>query len=292
MLRKLLKYDLRSVGRFWWIVMIFLLGFFFVGAVSMRVYLESNDALIMAMDAGTLYVIMMLMSYLTFLVSMAGISICVLAVEVLIFIRFFKHFFTDEGYLTFTLPVSRKQLFFSKVVTSVVWMSLTGVVMGVGFVLMLLIVPTNTFRQDVFPEIVNGLKFSFEETHWTQWLWVALWQIIGGLISVASLILSPCVVYFCITLGSTVVKRAKVFAAIGAYLLMNGITYVASQILTTFGMLSLSLGIFDILYQASDLELNILITLVFLLAFAVVSTLAAFFYCLTQNILERRLNLA
>ena len=52
--------------------------------------------------------------------AMLLVIACVMAIiasavvtELLVFVRFYKNFFTDEGYLTFTLPVSRKDLLLS-----------------------------------------------------------------------------------------------------------------------------------------------------------------------------------
>ena len=44
MLRKLLKYDLRSVGRVWWIAMLTLIGASFSTSISMRLYLELSNS--------------------------------------------------------------------------------------------------------------------------------------------------------------------------------------------------------------------------------------------------------
>ena len=40
---------------------------------------------------------------------------------IFVFIRYYKNFFTDEGYLTFTLPVKRSTLLNAKTVNAMIW---------------------------------------------------------------------------------------------------------------------------------------------------------------------------
>lgn len=56
------------------------------------------------------------------------VAVCaVLLTMALMVYRFYKNLMTDEGYLMFTLPVSRSQLIWAKLIASVVWSALTAV---------------------------------------------------------------------------------------------------------------------------------------------------------------------
>lgn len=55
---------------------------------------------------------------------------------VMIVQQFEKNLLGDEGYLMFTLPVKTESLMFSKIIISIVWMILSGIVAGItGFIL-------------------------------------------------------------------------------------------------------------------------------------------------------------
>ncbi len=291
MLGKLLKYDMRSVGRFWWIAMLTMVGMSFCAGGSLRAYLEIMELQNSTNFAG-LIVLLYMLSYLLFLLSVVGIGLCMIAVAILIIVRYFKHLFTDEGYLTFTLPVTRKQIFFSKMLNAVIWMSLSGIVLSFC-VLIIYLISCPTYGEgllaiDSYIDLLKSISSSFSK----RGFWVIIQFVISNLISVASIALSVGVVYFCITLGATVVKRAKIVVGVGAYYLLNVVTNAVMSVFGTIPFFFLIIGFVSIMEKAPAPALDGAITLIMLIIFAVVAALAAFFYCLTLNILERRLNLA
>ena len=74
--------------------------------------------------------------FLGFLLLCASI----LTMMVLIVVNFYKTLITDEGYLTFTLPVSPTKLLLSKVLNGIIWNTIMLVIFGLG--LALIIVPS------------------------------------------------------------------------------------------------------------------------------------------------------
>lgn len=300
MLGKLLKYDLKSVGKYWWILVIAMLSLFGVGGTSFglvqlignHMYDEivlHNHLLSLTMGLASAFL------SLTFILSLVGIGICGFGVSVLIYVRYFKHLFTDEGYLTFTLPASRGQIFNAKVLNAAIWCFLTSIVVSVGTFVMMMLIFIIPFDYEYDVEVIKILAKFISSIPFTQWLWFGVWAVIGAFITVASFFLSPCAAYFCITLGATVFKKAKVFGAIGVYVLMYMAVETVTQISAygvMFFMALSSMGIVDILSKATDLGLNALITSILLIILGITATLAAFFYSITRNILERKLNLA
>lgn len=287
MLRKLLKYDLKSVGRFWWIIMIVMVILFGMIGVSAR-FLTEAFTQPSGSDAEAFFGILAGLSYLPAYFEILCVSVCVIAVEVLIYVRYFKHFFTDEGYLTFTLPVSRKTHLLSKIITYVFWMYLTGIVVFIGFCgIVIIAIPFGSY-----PSVITNAINTLSYIPFTQILWFALWMIIGIPINIASLVCVCCFTFFCITFGATIVKRGKIFASIGIYIGMTTLLGWAGQTVSVFAALFLSEGLATIMMNAGDFEINLLITAIMLLVLAVISTAAAFTYSLTRIILERKLNLA
>lgn len=295
MLRKLLKYDIKAVGKFWWIAAVTMLGCFVIGGSSLSTFIWT---LVENLEEGPNGITTMLLIglYMLTLFSIVGVSICLVAVEVLIFIRYFKHLFTDEGYLTFTLPVSRKKIFLSKVLSALLWSVLNSVViyLGVGLMIAIIIVP-GIFRWDMGPFLSSfgeQLLSKLGEIPPLQWVWITLWSILIDIGSIVFSLASICFVYFCITLASTVVRRGKIPLAIGIYYGMSSIVYVVAEFVIYFGTLFGSIGTINILANAGELGVNLIITLVIAVVIAAAATVAAFLYCITQNMLERKLNLA
>ena len=116
MLSKLLKYEFRATGRIMLPVYALLLvtagGTSVTGSLMGR-YPESTVLSIFR----TLF--MTLFAFTTF-----GVLLLTL---VLMVYRFYKNLMTDEGYLMFTLPVSRSQLIWSKLIVSMAWGILSAV---------------------------------------------------------------------------------------------------------------------------------------------------------------------
>ena len=110
MLVKSLKYDLRSVWRIWWI------GAATVLALSVPTGLAMRD---MILNEGNPDHI----PWGTFVIminNMVDVAFPLLS-AVLVGLRYYSHFFTDNGYMTFTLPVKRSTLYLSKFLNAMVW---------------------------------------------------------------------------------------------------------------------------------------------------------------------------
>ena len=295
MLKKLFKYDVKAVGRFWWIAAVTMLALIVLSGVAMSSYIFNFITMASGVDFDIVNFLVIMISYFAMLICMIGVGACFIAVEILIFIRYFKHLFTDEGYLTFTLPVSRKDIFLSKVISGAFWNCMTFLVAAIGYVIATAIVfvpyladeGIRPYFIELVRVIVNGIEIPA-----TQYLWFALWGIIAVIGVIASAVMSVCMTYFCITFGATVAKKGKIAAAIGIYYGMASIGAFVFETLISLGTVFMSAGAIEILLRTSALDINVIITLVLVLVAAIISTLAAFFYSITCNILERKLNLA
>ena len=126
MLSKLLKYEFRATGRIMLPVYALLLvtagGTSITGSLMGR-YPESTVLSIFR----TLF--MTLFAFTTF-----GVLLLTL---VLMVYRFYKNLMTDEGYLMFTLPVSRSQLIWSKLIVSMAWGILSAVLAALMWTMVL-----------------------------------------------------------------------------------------------------------------------------------------------------------
>ena len=292
MLGKLLKYDLWSVGRFWWIAMLTMIGASFSTAVSYRLYLElSMSQVYLSGENNVLIALAMMALNIISIISLVVIGASIIFVAALIYVRYYKHLFTDEGYLTFTLPVSRRQIFFSKLVNAGIWLLLSELVLFACAMVMIVIVIPSYGKGIIAVDTLRSMIQSILDDCRNRGFWMVLQVILSVLVTVSATMLSVGVVYFCITLGATVAKRAKIIVGIGTYYLID----VVSRVLgTALGIVPMVWVIVILLrFSESNIHLfNGAVSIMMLMLFAIVSLLAAFFHCLTLNILERKLNLS
>ena len=97
--------------------------------------------------------------------AIVAISICAASAIFFLIYRFYKSRFTDEGYLTFTLPVTNHQLLLSSITNTTLNLLIVGVVTAVTVLLIFLLalsaVPDVAVWEElkqVWPEILAVLK--------------------------------------------------------------------------------------------------------------------------------------
>ena len=201
------------------------------------------------------------------------------------FVCFYKNFFTDAGYLTFTLPVNRHTLLKSKIVSALIMDIATIFVALLGLALMVCIGQ----QEYVFGgELWNDLNDVFRRLTTEQvcylWLYLAEGLVIYLLISLSSFLF----LFLCITFGSAVAKKAKLVAAICIYFVASGTISLLVQLLLNFCIPSLS-------YWMGPLKMSDSYPLIALMLLAVImlmGTLCAFLYALVNRMLARKLNLS
>ena len=140
MLLRLLKQDLRSTGR----IMIVLYAAALVLAGISRLLSSFVDEAVGS-------VLILFFSRVISVLFFVAVAAVIVMTFVLMIIRFYKNYLTDEGYLMFTLPVTTGQLIWSKLLTSVLWVIVSTCV----GVLAIFIITVGTDAHDV----VFGIDF-------------------------------------------------------------------------------------------------------------------------------------
>ena len=301
MFKKLLKHDFRAVGRGWWIIGVTLLAAFFFCSLGFRLGIDSIINAFSNIDPsseGTLEALSamfgMLLMFAAYLGLLFLVSAGAIGTEIMIYWRFYKHLYTDEGYLTFTLPVSRKQILRSKTVNALIWQGLLLAVSFVGVLFLLIIVPP--MENGGFG--INPIVFTWLFGTALPEVWGAIggWLIVFILLmiplTVTSLLASISIIQFCITLGSVIVKKLKLLAAIGVYYVVNSIVSTVGYVVYWLASIFLSTGIATFFETASTNVICATVTLFMLIICAIIASFAAVFYFATRNLLERKLNLA
>ena len=92
MLKKLLKYDFNAIFKYWWIGALTTFILSFVGAGCGSILETEKDLPESVSIFATIGLVLIVLSFFAFIIMNA----------LLVYIRFYKHLFSDEGYLTFT----------------------------------------------------------------------------------------------------------------------------------------------------------------------------------------------
>ena len=117
MLKKLLKYDLQNVNKV--LVIFYSLSLFF--AILTRIFLSINNSFIMDIIGKVC----------------SGVTISMIFNIIInnlmrLWSRFKTNFYSDESYLTHTLPVSKKTLYFSKTLASFITLLISFLVIAIS----------------------------------------------------------------------------------------------------------------------------------------------------------------
>ena len=293
MLGKLLKYDLKSVWRIWWIAAVSAFGASFVGAFALRVCLTVPTLSTAEAFTNREILIMILAGILCGLAVLAIVA-SVFLMEILVYWRFYKHFFSDEGYLTFTLPVSRKTLLLSKTLNAVIWTVAHAILIAVCLVVFLAFAPPETADSGFFNPIAlravgEAISMLFHGMG-AGWFFAYAFGVL--LILAGSLMFSISLVHYCITLGAIIAKKAKLLAAIGMYYLITTVLSFLSQTVITVFSLFMTVRFVAFMVLLTPHAAACAVWLIILLVATVIAALASVMYFWTLGNLERKLNLA
>lgn len=187
--------------------------------------------------------------WLLFYFAIIGVSV---GIMLFLAVRFYRSMFTDEGYLTHTLPAAPHQLLISKMVIMAVWIFLSMV--GIFFSILIFGGMAVLFLQ---PEISIGnmWKEVCRELERSGMLGINLVSFAASIIFM--LIVSPVngatMITGSISLGQ-MVKGHKVLGSIGAYFAINMVVQILSMVVMVPMMLKIGFeevnNVFQILTSA------------------------------------------
>ncbi len=280
MLKKLFKYDISAIFKYWWIVAVSSVGVSVIGGISIRalVSLTAKE------EPDWLDGWMSLFSVLGILVTVIGISAFIIASEIFVYVRLYKHLFSDEGYLTFTLPVKRRDILISKILSGLIINLATVSVMAFDVLTIIFIGVDHESISEAFSFIGMLIGQTFKLVGPISAAFIAETLILLFCLSVISYLF----IAFCLTFAAIIAKKHKLFAAIGIYYAVSLIISFASQLLAMFGSVGLA-GIF------SGIQSGAITGVLALILFSVCALTAAIaygLYTLELYLLEKKLNLS
>ncbi len=280
MLRKLLKYDMKSVFRYWWIIAVSMVALTAACAISLRFMLS--------VDTDSVSPLLIMLAILVLIFSIVGFSIATVFTFILIHLRFYNHLYTDEGYLTFTLPVSRGQILMSKTLNAMIWTTLHYVLMIICIVALVAVC--------MDAEAMSVARESLAMLWQDIWTPVGAWFVLYALVAIILLLIlsfmSISLVQLCITVAATLVKKAKLLVAILIYYSVNMAVSLGMQLfgyMITLGLLEGLSMRFELLSVGAQ---RLFVLIIMLIACLIFASVALLFYMITRNVMERKLNLA
>lgn len=278
MLKKLLKYDLKSIFKYWWIAAIVSIGLSIAGGLAISITTSDKDV----------PAFISVLVVFSILFAIIGIFAFPILTYILAYVRYYKNFFTDEGYLTFTLPVKRSQLLNSKLISNLLVMFCSGIVIFADIFILIALGVGNDFYNEVIMPISNAIAKLFNSISTSDCIYLCLIILAAIAILILITVFSTLMIFACITFAAVITKKAKVIAAIGIY-------YVANWVITGFMQLVYIFGITSIDNLISTMPESVGVPTVTIMLYAVVvflGLLCLLLYTLNYFMLDRKLNLA
>jgi len=227
MLLKALKYDFRSILKIWTIITVAILLVSILCGSALRYIIDDslNDS---AAFLSPLAVIVLVLSVFALMAYM-------IAPSILLYVRYYKNFYTDEGYLTFTLPVGRETLFLSKILNALIFNSLTAITAFLSITIALAIAPKSSYAEgSMLSSVISSINDTIKRSG-NGYGYFFLKLLLGIVIALLVSILITLVIYGCISIASTIAKKMKLLACV---LLIYGI----NTAVTIVGYILIALG--------------------------------------------------
>lgn len=145
-----------------------------------------------------------------------GMFISVLVCAFFIIYRYYKNFFTDEGYLTLVIPATMEEQVGAKILSAVSWSFIAGLSLACGM-----------FFAVGIPAIVGSIQSGTDSNFLLELLHYGFAEMGGAnfvlflLSALLTLIAQIIIFYTAITLGSLLMRKNKIIGSILFYLVVN-----------------------------------------------------------------------
>lgn len=264
MLSKVFKYDMKSLRNIVLTMLVVLLSLgLLVFGVRMLIYRLNTEGMNALFTGLGLY-------GLWFMTNVGIVGITATA-GILILYRYYKSVFTDEGYLTMTLPVGTHSLLLGKMFAAVLCVLSVGIVAIFAYAL-----------TSVLPEILCLIESGTFENIWNSLSDLDIIGIVGNDVPTAILgifdalfaaVREFVLLYAAITLGATLLKKARLVGAVVFVFLASFVNGIFSSLLALLTVTTESMAL--------TYTLNIFLS----------AAMIVLFYYLTYYLLHKRFNI-
>ena len=135
MLGKLIKYENRNVKKALLPLALGIILVSILGTIMLKISLFTSENF---QPGSVIATVLSTGSSLMLGFSILAIISAIFVAFFLIYQRYYRSMFTDEGYLTFTLPVKPNQILFSKIFVGVIWAIITAISTFIGIMIFVL----------------------------------------------------------------------------------------------------------------------------------------------------------
>lgn len=276
MLGKLMKYDMKALSRYLVVIHVMLLA----AAVLGRVFLVNGvfrGGFGPRTDSGMMREVTdLIMGISIFLIIVLFMAAC-FGTLVLVGMYFYKNMFSDEAYLTHTLPVSRGQLLTAKTIAGSAWIFIDNILLAASIAILLLTGDIMGMAFDMEERVLGAMGFP---------------DFIGyGGITLAVMVLlavgaagNALLLYVSVTVGQ-LFSNHRALGAVVAYFCISTVVSIFS------GIVGASIGLS--VAEAEDMTFFFgFCVKLFLGSVVLEAALAAVFYIITLLLLKKKLNLS
>ena len=233
--------------------------------------------------------ILSVISILFIVLAFIAIGVASIAVVILLAYRFYKNCFDNEGYLTFTLPVTTNAKLISKILSAFIWMLISLVATLIAFAIFAFFgTATHGFINTEALTIVKELfRELWQHMGWNEWLLVG--ELI--LIAIVSTLFNIILIFLSITIGSVIANKHKILASVGMYFAIHMLVNIFQTVSVFASNVMISEGLdlygenISFAESASAVHFLLLSQTAVMIVFGVVS------YIIMHRMLERKLNL-
>jgi hypothetical protein len=265
MLGKLLKYEWKTSGKIFLGLNLYMIIITIMGIIMLSIGITDTGSNVFSAITSLLSAF--------YILSIFAISI---AVFILLFYRFFKSLYTDEGYLTHTLPIQPSIIFLSKFIYGFLCTSVTSII--IMFSILFILIGASP-EKDIINSMQKGLAYISSEIGISVGGFIML-MILYTIISFATGLLC---FYASISLGQ-LFKKHKVIGSFVWY----GVFYIIGQIFSTIYLIVMGFPSFDL---SNKISANAFVNRILStsLVFAIISCIIYWLIC--NYVISKKLNL-
>ena len=274
MLGKLLKHEWKAV----WKIPVLLIGILLAAAMmaGFTFHLPIWDSEWVGLPLSGVMMI------ITFYVAIIGVS---LGITIYFAVRYYKNMFTDEGYLTNTLPVSSHQLLLSKVITMFSWDIISILAIAASVAIFMGMIILAFMEPGDGKTIVDGFWELFDMSIWDS---PYMQEFEGFCVSMIVMVLASAfsgtmTIVASVTIGQ-MVRRHRILGAFGAYFAIGTVM----QIISTVILFPYMISTFDNVYVETPFPL---MTVMYLIISAVSVIIGVGLYFLSEYLIRKQLEL-
>ncbi|MBP5225563.1 MAG: hypothetical protein J6Z38_08310 [Lachnospiraceae bacterium] len=269
MVRKLLKYDLKAVFKYLVVIYAIILGT--AGFNRLLQVFEQENALWYDIAFRSSVVLLVI-----------GIASLMLLTVILLVYRFQRNLFSNEGYLTFTLPATVHEHLWAKILCALICMA-----SSVAVVLLSVLIATSG---EVFAELWSGVRFLFSRlVRAVKPLNMTLYIVEVTVLLILTAIDSVMLLETCITLGQ-LAKKHRIGLAVGIFFIQYFIFQIVGTLFLIFEAMR-DFELFVVLGEAFDKNPIASFHVLFCVIIVIALLLFLLYYFVMHRVMKKHLNL-